>query len=100
MLMVYAIIVYLHSGKQRLWREKGASGSACWRQAGLGALFLLGWLAGERRLQPEAPTIRGPRGSAHEARSPPKRWLTLKGSPGLGMPRETPWLLRPFPYHV
>jgi parallel beta-helix repeat protein len=100
MLMVYAIIMYLHSGKQRLWREKGASGSACWRQAGLGALFLLGWLAGERALQPEETNIRGPLGSAHEARSPPKRWLTLKGSPGLGMLRETPGFLRPFPYHV
>ena len=69
--MVYAIIVYLHSGKQRLWRGKGVSGPACWRQAGLSAPFLLGWLAGERVLQSEQTNARSPLGSAHKARSPP-----------------------------
>ena len=69
--MVYAITSYFHSGKQRLWRGKGASGSACWCQAGLGALFLLGWLASERVLQSEETDVRGPLGSAQKARPPP-----------------------------
>lgn len=71
--MVCAIIGYLHSGKQRLWRGKGASGPACWRQAGLGVPFLLGWLASEPALrQSEDINPRGPLSSAHDARPPPE----------------------------
>jgi hypothetical protein len=55
--MVCAIIVYLHGGKQRPWRGKGASGPAWWRQAGVGAPFLLGRLAGER-VCPQAEVAR------------------------------------------
>ena len=73
MLIVYAIIEYLRSGQQRLWRGKGASGPACWRQAGLGVPFLLGWLVSEHILQSEAINARGPLDSTHDARSPPKR---------------------------
>ena len=40
--MVYAIIVYFHSGIQRLWFGKGAPSPACWHQAGWGAPFLCG----------------------------------------------------------
>jgi hypothetical protein len=69
--MVYAIIVYLHGGKQRLWRGKGVSGPPCWCQAGLDAPFLLGWLTGERVLRSEETTTRSPLGGAHAARSPP-----------------------------
>jgi hypothetical protein len=69
--MVYAIIVYLHGGKQRAWRGTGASGLAWWRQAGVGAPFLLGWLAGECVLQSEETNTRSPLGGAHNARSPP-----------------------------
>jgi hypothetical protein len=70
--MVYAIIGYRHSGKQRLWRGKGASGPAGWCQAGLGVPFLLRWLASERVLQSEEINARGPLGSAHNARPPPR----------------------------
>ena len=49
--MVYAITSYFHSGKQRLWIGKGALEPACWRQVGLGVLFLLGRPAGEPVLQ-------------------------------------------------
>ena len=70
--MVYAIIGYRHSGKQRLWRGKGASGPAYWRQAGWGVPFLLGWLTSERVLQSEAINARSPLGSAHDARPPPR----------------------------
>ncbi len=74
MTIVYAIIVYLHSGTQRLWLGKGASSLACWRQARLDAPFLLGWPAGERVLQ-----SRIARGSVHDAPHPTS-WLTPNGS--------------------
>jgi len=69
--MVYAIIVYLHSGKQRLWRGKDVSEPVCWCQAGLGASFLLGWLASKRILQSEETNARCPLSSVHDARAPP-----------------------------
>src|SRR5262245_35587887 len=76
MLMVYVIIVYFHSGTQRLWLGRGISGLACGRQARLGVPFLLGWPAGERVLP-----SRIARSSAHDAR-PPTCWLTPNSSPG------------------
>ena len=97
MLIVYAIIEYLHSGQQRLWRGEGASGPACWRQAGLDALFLLGWLVSERVLQSEAINARSPLDSTHDARSPPS---ALADFPHLSEfwvgPRGLPWLLHLF----
>ena len=81
--MVCVIIVYLHSGRQWLWLEEGAPGPACWRQAGLGAPFLLGWPAGDRILQSEETNTRTPKGSAHDARHS-KRCLTPNSSPGTG----------------
>ena len=81
--MVHVIIMYLHSGKQRLWREEGASGPACWRQAGLGTPFLLAWLASERVLPSEATDAPIPLGIAHQTPSP-TYWLTPHSSPGPG----------------
>jgi hypothetical protein len=80
--MVYAIIGYLHNGKQRLWRGRGISRAACWCQAGLGVPFLLGWLASERVLQSEKINTRDPLDSAHNARPPPELAdaLQLSGS--------------------
>ena len=81
--MVYAIVAYLHSGRQRLWLVKGASGPACWCQAGLGAPFLLGWPTGKRVLQSKETNDRIPRNIAPHA-CPPRRWLTPNSSPGTG----------------
>jgi hypothetical protein len=69
--MVYAIVVYLHSGKQRLWLGKGAPEPACWRQAGLGTPFLLEWPAGKPALQPGNTPAHTPIDVVHDARPPP-----------------------------
>ena len=79
--MVYVITGYLHSGKQRLWLGRGTSGPACWRQAGLGVPFLLGWPTGKRVLQSEETTGRVPRTIAHHTRYS-KYWLTPNSSLG------------------
>jgi hypothetical protein len=98
--MVYAIIVHLHSGKQRLWRGKSISGPAFWCQAGLDMLFLLGWLAGEYVLRSEDTNACSPLESAHDARFPqaladsPHFSGSWVGPPGLL------WLLRPYHRHV
>ena len=91
--MVSVIIVYLHSGRQRLWLEKARPDSLAGVRRGWARLFLLGWLAGKRVLQSEETNGHIPGGIAHDARHP-KCWLTHNSSPGIEYVQGDSW----FPY--
>ena len=84
--MVYVVVGYCYSGKPQLWLGKGASEPACWRQAGLGAPFLLGWPTGKHVLQSEETNASILISITHDARHS-KWWLTPTALRVLGMSR-------------